>query len=65
MTLVIADIESERGLLFDGESYLSEVGDADLDRTVGGITPGAAVVTALVIFGAGIGIGAAVYYFTH
>jgi hypothetical protein len=65
MALIISDIESGRDLFFDSESFLSEVGDADLDRTVGGVTPGAAILTAVVIFGTGAGIGYLAYKLTH
>jgi hypothetical protein len=65
MTLVIADIEPERGLLLDSENFLSEVGDADLERTIGGITPGAVIITAAALFLLGYAGGKALYEITH
>ena len=65
MALIISEITSESGLFLDSESFLSEVGTADLDRTIGGVTPGAAILTAAVIFGSGVGFGYLAYKVFH
>ncbi|MEH1819605.1 MULTISPECIES: hypothetical protein [unclassified Nostoc] len=65
MAITINDLNPEYSLFLDRESYLDELVDNELRDAIGGVTPGAAILTALVIFGAGAGFGVLVYKLTH
>jgi hypothetical protein len=68
MAIVINDLNSEYNLLFDSESYLNEVSDAELSGAIGVATPatwGAYLLTTLIIGGAGAGFGVLVYNLSH
>ena len=65
MAITINDLNPEYNLLFDGESYLDKLVDNELRDVIGGVTPGAAILTALIIFGGGAGFGVLVYKLTH
>jgi hypothetical protein len=49
-------------LIADTETYLDEITDTDLDLTKGGLTP---VMTTLIAFSAGYGVGKAISEIIH
>jgi hypothetical protein len=58
-TIAIQNLSSEHSLFVDDESFLTEVG-TESTRVIGGVTPGAAIITAATLFTAGYGFGYAV-----
>jgi hypothetical protein len=68
--ITITDIESEKSFFSDSENFLNDLGDSELENTVGGVTPtafglGAYLVTTAVIAGTGAGLGYIAYRLTH
>lgn len=55
-TIAIQNLSSEHHLLIDDESFLSEIG-TESTRVIGGVTPGAAIITGAMLFTAGFGFG--------
>lgn len=56
-TIRIEQLSAGFELIADEETYLDELTDGDLDLTKGGITP---IITTLVVFSAGYGVGRAI-----
>ena len=57
-TIRIEQLNAGFELILDEETYLDELTDGDLDLTKGGSTP--AILTTLIVFSAGYGVGAAI-----
>jgi hypothetical protein len=54
--IAIQNLSSEHSLFVDDESFLTEVG-TESTRVIGGVTPGAAIITGAMLFTAGFGFG--------
>lgn len=55
-TIAIQNLSLEHNLFMDDESFLNEVG-MESTTVVGGVTPGAAIITGAMLFTAGFGFG--------
>nr|AVH79626.1 hypothetical protein [Nostoc sp. PCC 9201] len=61
-TIVISDISPVGyDLLFDSESYMTDISNNELDRVVGGTEPVSALVIGAIAFGTVVGAGLAGY----
>ncbi|MEH2308232.1 hypothetical protein [Nostoc sp.] len=56
-TIRIEQLSAGFELISDEETFLDELTDSDLDLNKGGITP---VITSLIVFSAGYGVGRAI-----
>ncbi|QIR37106.1 hypothetical protein HCG51_10440 [Tolypothrix sp. PCC 7910] len=56
-TIRIEQLSAGFELIADEETFLDELSDSDLDLNKGGITP---VITSLIVFSAGYGVGRAI-----
>lgn len=55
-TIAIQNLSIEHDLFLDDESFLNEIG-AESTTVIGGVTPGAAIITGAMLFTAGFGFG--------
>lgn len=56
-TIRIEQLSAGFELIADDETYLDELTDGELDLNKGGVTP---VITSLIVFSAGCGVGRAI-----